>query len=151
MRASICALALCTALILPGLAQAPVGPVPPKPANPPTIDALQKLIEAARAPATDKAWSAMAAEDQQRVYDELTSLMEQLKKGMGLPVGPVAPVTAPPPDPKKPAPPSKKELDAVLTELSGVLDAGRKKSPAFAPVEAVRLQQLLSGLQKQPS
>ena len=167
MRASLSALALGTALVLSARAQAPVGPVPPKPATPPSVAALQKLIDGAASPVAAQAWSARTAEDQQRIYDELKSLTDQIKKGMGLPIGPVAPVapkpiappsggpppvTPPPPDPKKPGPPpSKQELDAVLNDLSGALEAGQQKSPSFSPAETVRLQQLLNGLQKPPS
>lgn len=142
-------------------AQAPVGPVPPKAGPFPSVESLQKAIEAIEAPAGDGGWSNMAPEERQRTLEDLKKVTDQIRDRLGLPVGPVAPIpVAPPPSPGNPVPgappgqsettpsPSDKELESALKDLSNVLNSGQKRPTGISPVDANQLQQILNRMQK---
>jgi hypothetical protein len=160
-RALLLASVLLLCLSTCAWAQAPVGPVPPKAGAFPSVESLQKAIEAIEAPAGDRGWSDMTAEERQRTLGDLKKVTDQIRDRFGLPVGPVAPnPVAPTPSPGNPAPgtqpgqpnpppsPSDKELESALKELSSVLHSGQKKPTAISPLDAQQVQQILNKVQK---
>lgn len=159
-RALLLAPVLLLCLSTYAWAQAPVGPVPPKASAFPSVESLQKAIEAIEAPDGDRGWSDMTPVERQRTLGDLKKVTDQIRDRFGLPVGPVAPnpvtpIPSPgnppgtqPGQPNPPPPPSDKELESALKELSSVLDSGQKKPTAISPLDAQQLQQILNKVQK---